>query len=264
MSTPLLELDRLTLGYTTSPVVRDLSLHVDAGQVVALLGPNGAGKSTTLRACSKLIDPMSGTIRFRGEDIAERSAVQIARSGLVQMSDERSVFRALTVEEHFKLRHRGQSIDKDVAFDYFPALRKLARRRAGLLSGGEQQMLGLGRALARRPQVLMVDELSLGLAPVIVKRLLPILRRYADETNSGVLLIEQHVQMALSIADHAYVLVHGDLILDGPADELARDRQLITASYMGDTADSSIGSAAGAAAGPNSDDHPNLQDANQP
>ena len=247
MSTPLLELDRLTLGYTSSPVVRDLSLTVGAGQVVSLLGPNGAGKSTTLRACSRLLEPMGGSIRFRGDDVADRTAVQVARSGLVQMSDERSVFRGLTVEEHFKIRHRGQSIDRAVAFDYFPALGKLAKRRAGLLSGGEQQMLGLGRALARKPAVLMVDELSLGLAPVIVQRLLPILRRYADETASGVLLIEQHVQMALSIADHAYVLVHGDLVLDGPADQLARDRHLIAASYMGDT-----------------DGHPDLQDANRP
>ncbi|GAA1795903.1 ABC transporter ATP-binding protein [Nocardioides hankookensis] len=253
MSTPLLELDRLTLGYTSSPVVRDLSLQVGAGQVISLLGPNGAGKSTTLRACSRLLDPMSGRVLFRGVDTADLSAVQVARQGLVQMSDERSVFRALTVEEHFKLRHRGQRLDKTVAYDYFPALAKLAKRRTGLLSGGEQQMLGLGRALARRPEVLMVDELSLGLAPVIVQRLLPILRRYADETSSGVLLIEQHVQMALSISDHAYVLVHGDLILDGPADQLARDRHLLTASYMGESGGQHAAS-----------EPTNLQDANKP
>lgn len=236
MTTPLLELDALTVGYTSAPVVRDLSLTVAAGTVVALLGPNGAGKTTTLRACSGLLTPQSGTVRYRGEDLAGRSAVEIARSGLVQMTDERSVFRALTVDEHLRIRHRGQRIDRDIAYDYFPELRRLARRRAGLLSGGEQQMLGLGRALARRPTVLMVDELSLGLAPVIVKRLLPILRRFADESGSGVLLIEQHVQMALSIADHGYVLVHGDVVLSALAADLARDRHLIAASYMGSRA----------------------------
>jgi branched-chain amino acid transport system ATP-binding protein len=125
-------------------------------------------------------------------------------------------------------------VDRDIAYEYFPALRTLAKRRAGLLSGGEQQMLGLGRALARRPRLLMVDELSLGLAPVIVKRLLPILRRFADDSGAGVLLIEQHVQMALSIADRGYVLVHGDVVLEADAGKLLLDRHLLTSSYMGE------------------------------
>src|SRR5918912_923382 len=138
---------------------------------------------------------MYGVIRFDGRDISGRSPVEVARSGLVQMSDSRSVFRGLTVDEHFRLRHRGQTLDRDIAYDYFPALQKLAKRRAGLLS---------------------------------------IVRRFADDTGAGVLLIEQHVQMALSVADRGYVLVHGDVVLEGDAERLTRDRHLLTASYMGE------------------------------
>ncbi|KAA9160724.1 ABC transporter ATP-binding protein [Amycolatopsis acidicola] len=237
MSTdPVLEVRNLTVGYTSAPVVRNLSLRVGSGEIVALLGPNGAGKTTTLRATSRLLPAHSGQILFRGETIGQRSAQQVARAGLVHMSDRRGIFPGLTVDEHFRLRHRGQKIDRELAYDHFPALRKLARRRAALLSGGEQQMLGLGRALARRPAVLLVDELSLGLAPVIVKRLLPILRRVATETGTGVLLVEQHVQMALETADRGCVLVHGDVVLSQDAPSLLKDRKLIMSSYLGEKA----------------------------
>ena len=234
MSDALLEVNRLTVGYTSAPVVRDLTVRVGAGEVVALLGPNGAGKTTTLLAISQLLEPVNGEIVFDGRAIVGRSPQNVARSGLVMMSDRRGIFPSLTVEEHFRLGYRGQKLDRDMAFSYFPALPALSKRRAGLLSGGEQQMLGLGRALARHPKMLLVDELSLGLAPVIVKRLLPILRRFAVDTGAGVLLVEQHVQMALQVSDRGYVLAHGDLVLQGAAAKLLADRHLLMASYMGE------------------------------
>jgi branched-chain amino acid transport system ATP-binding protein len=137
------------------------------------------------------------------------------------------------VAEHFRLGRRGDRIDADLAYAYFPALAGLANRPAGVLSGGEQQMLALGRALARKPALLLLDELSLGLAPVMVKRLLPVLRAFADATNCGVLLVEQHVQLALGVADRAYLMVHGEISDSHDAAELRRDRDLIHASYLG-------------------------------
>ncbi|WP_229880254.1 ABC transporter ATP-binding protein [Amycolatopsis bartoniae] len=230
----MLEVQNLSVGYTGVPVVRNLGLRIGRGEIAALLGPNGAGKTTTLRAISRLLPVQSGHILFDGEPVTNQTPQQVARSGLIHMSDRRGIFPNLTVEEHFRLRHRGQKINRDIAFDHFPVLRKLAKRRAALLSGGEQQMLGLGRALAREPKLLLVDELSLGLAPVIVKDLLPVLRRVVAETGAGVLLVEQHVQMALEIADHGHVLVHGDLAVSGDARSLRQDRKLIMSSYLGE------------------------------
>ena len=149
------------------------------------------------------------------------------------MPEDRSLFFELTVKENLRLGAAKGSADIDQALDYFPALKPILSRRAGLLSGGEQQMLAMGRALTVRPRLLMVDEMSLGLAPIIVERLLPVLRTIADETGAGVLVVEQHVHLALEVADRAYVLSHGNLALEGSAAELSENRHLLESSYMG-------------------------------
>jgi branched-chain amino acid transport system ATP-binding protein len=231
---PVLQLDGLSAGYDEAAVVRNLNLHVGAGEVVALLGPNGAGKTTTLRAISGLVRPMAGVIRVGGADIAGRSPTARTRIGIAHVPEGRGVFFGMTVAEHFRVGYRGERLDPDVAFGYFPALAKLADRRVGLLSGGEQQMLTLGRALSRKPRLLLLDELSLGLAPVIVEALLPVVATYANESGCAVLLVEQHIHIALTVAERAYVLSHGELVLHEPADTLRADHQLILSSYLGE------------------------------
>jgi ABC-type branched-subunit amino acid transport system ATPase component len=230
---PVLQLGGLSAGYDAAAVVRELDLYVGAGEVVALLGPNGAGKTTTLRAISGLVRPMAGMIRLGGADIAGRSPTARARLGIAHVPEGRGVFFGMTVGEHFRIGYRGERLDADVAFGYFPALAKLVDRRVGLLSGGEQQMLTLGRALARQPRLLLLDELSLGLAPVIVEQLLPVVATYARDSGCAVLLVEQHIQIALAVAERAYVLSHGELVVHESADVLRADHQLILASYLG-------------------------------
>lgn len=232
----ILEVTGLTAGYADAMAVRDLTMHVNTGEVVALLGSNGAGKSTTLRAVSGGLTAAAGHVVLSGVDITRRSAQAIARQGVVHMTDRRSIFHGLTVAEHLRLTYRGQRLDAELAYERFPALRALRNRRAGLLSGGEQQMLGLARALARRPRLLLVDEFSLGLAPVIVQRLLPLVRDYVRDTGAAAILVEQHVQLALAVSDRGYILAHGELILTQDADQLISNRALLAESYLGDQA----------------------------
>ena len=230
----VLALEGLTAGYEEAPVIRDLDLTVGEGEVVALLGANGAGKTTTLRAISGILHPMSGRIELAGEDLAGASISSRAKRGIAHVPESRGLFFGLTVAEHFRLGHRGEHLDADAAYKYFPALADLRDRRCGLLSGGEQQMLAVARALARRPNLLLLDELSLGLAPLIVERLLPVVKEYATDTGCAVLLVEQHIQLALTIADRGYVLSRGEVVLHERAEALRGNRDLLMASYFGE------------------------------
>jgi branched-chain amino acid transport system ATP-binding protein len=229
--TTLLELKGLDAGYRGMRVVRDLDLQVDAGEVVSLIGPNGAGKTTTLLTIAGLLRPIAGSISVFGEAVASMRPERITRLGVGYVPDDRGLVNSLSVAENLRLSARGRDLAH--AYDHFPELAVLAKRRAGLLSGGEQQMLAVARALITDPRLLLIDEMSMGLAPLIVKRLLPAVRDIAKHKDIGVLLVEQHVELALEVADRAYVLVHGELVREGPARELLEDPSTIEASYLG-------------------------------
>jgi len=240
MADAVLALTELTAGYDEAAVIRGVDVSVGAGEVVALLGPNGAGKTTTLRTISGLVKPMAGRVLLDGRDLARTSPSARAGLGIAHVPEGRGLFFGLTVADHFRLSPRKERLDVELAYEYFPALKELQARRAGLLSGGEQQMLAVGRALARRPRALLLDELSLGLAPVIVERLLPVVRQFAQERGCAVLLVEQHVHLALEVADRGYVLSHGEIVLHDDAARLRGDRQLLIASYLGEQAQASV------------------------
>jgi branched-chain amino acid transport system ATP-binding protein len=233
---PVLSIERLTAGYQGSLVIRDVDITVGPAELVALLGANGAGKTTTMRAVSGLTRPHSGTIRLHGSPLDSIAPARRARLGIAHVPEDKCLFAGLTVAEHLRLHHRGERLDEALVYRYFPALDPLRHRRVGLLSGGEQQMLALGRALARHPKLLLLDELSHGLAPIVVEQLGPVVRRYADESGCAILLVEQHISLALDIADRAYVMSRGRITTHRPASELRADRGLILASYLGEDA----------------------------
>jgi len=224
-----IEVDRLDAGYGRTPVVRGLTFTVSPGEVVALLGPNGAGKTTTLLTIAGLLPMLGGSVRVLSSPVSARAPERLARRGLGFVTEGRSLFPGLTVREHLRLA----TDDWSSAITWFPKLVDLLDRRAGLLSGGEQQMLALARALVARPRALLVDEMSLGLAPLIVHDLAATVRAVADELSIAVLLVEQHVPVALAIADRAVVLRHGEAVLTASAAELREQPDVLRGAYLG-------------------------------
>jgi branched-chain amino acid transport system ATP-binding protein len=227
MSDTLIEARGMSAGYGKMAVVREVDLRVDAGEVVALIGANGAGKTTTLLTLAGELAPMEGEVHFLGKPTRSPMHAR-CRDGLGYVTEGRSVIMDMSVADNLKLA----AVPPAVAFDYFPALEMIMDRRAGLCSGGEQQMLSLARALGRHPKVLLADELSLGLAPIIVTNLLKAVRDAADERGVGVLLVEQHVRQALKIADRVHVMERGHIVLSGTAQEVVGQLDKIEAAYL--------------------------------
>ncbi len=234
--TALLEARGLTAGYGQTAVLHGLDFAVEEGGVTALLGANGAGKTTTLRAVCGMVR-VGGEILLGGERIDGRATEDIARRGIAHVPDGRGTFMELTVEENFRLgaylrRDPEVAADFDRMFGYFPRLQQRWRQQAGTLSGGEQQMLAIARALLLRPRLLLLDEPSFGLAPLIVQEIFAIMRRIRADQGVSILLVEQNANLALDIADRAYLLETGRIVIAGPAAEIRQD-EAIRRSYLG-------------------------------
>jgi branched-chain amino acid transport system ATP-binding protein len=217
---PRLRVQDLTAGYGGPPVVRSLSLHVAPGEAVALLGRNGAGKTTTLLAAAGALRPVSGLVEIDGRAVTGRPAFQVARHGLSLVPQGRRIFPTLSVHENLTLGRRG---DLDAVLGLFPVLRERARQPGTALSGGEQQMLAIGRALMTGPRILLLDEPSEGLAPAVVRDIGGLIGRVRREQGMSILLAEQRLSLALDVADRVYVLERGELVHQAAATEFAGD-----------------------------------------
>ena len=233
----LLDVANVSAGYGRLEVIRGIDLTVHAGEVVACIGANGAGKTTTLRAISGIVHARTGRVTFGGKNITGASPERIARMGLAHIPEGRGLFPNLTVEDTLRLAldTTGARVKMDVAFDTFPRLKQRRHQAVGTLSGGEQQMVAMARAILARPRLLMIDEMSQGLAPTIVRQLFEMIEVFREQ-GIAVLLVEQFVESALEVADRAYVFEHGTIAHEAPADELKRDRTVVAGAYLGASA----------------------------
>jgi branched-chain amino acid transport system ATP-binding protein len=233
----LLEIQNVSSGYGEVQILWDVSLKLERGKLTAMVGSNGAGKTTLLRTVSGLIRPWQGTIAFDGRDVTRISAHAKASEGLVMVPEGRQLFPSMTVYENLEMgaftkrakAHFQENLEK--VYDMLPRLKERAAQKAGTLSGGEQQMLAVARGLMAQPEVLMFDELSLGLAPLLVLNLFELLQRLKDE-GLTMLLVEQNVQMALAVSEYGYVLAEGRVELEGPSRDLARNEH-VRQAYLG-------------------------------
>ncbi|MCG8338211.1 MAG: ABC transporter ATP-binding protein [Proteobacteria bacterium] len=237
MSETVLNINDLNTHYGKIHALRGISLSVEKGKIIALLGANGAGKSTTLKAISSLVDVTSGSIDFMGDDITKLPAHEVVNKGLIHVPEGRHIFKGMTIRENLDL---GSFTLKDDAerkrrmqhvFEMFPILDDRQNGDAALLSGGEQQMLAIGRAMMTEPRLLLLDEPSMGLAPFLVQNIMKIVKRLNNE-GTTILLVEQNAKVALKIADYGYVLENGKIVIEGPAEELQQDESIIKA-YLG-------------------------------
>jgi len=229
----LFECHRLEAGYGRVSIVRPFDLNAEPGTIVAVLGPNGAGKTTLLSTIAGLLPRQGGTVAIVGRELKSGRPALASRAGIVLVPDDRALFSTLTVRDNLRAAAGRRGAPLEDMLSVFPALEARWNVLAGALSGGEQQMLAVARALVQRPRVLLIDEMSMGLAPVVVERVLPVVRRIADENEAVVVLVDQHVGLALEVADDAVVLVHGEVVLRGRAADLRCDQRRLEAAYLG-------------------------------
>jgi len=233
----LLEVENLNVYYGAIHALQGVSFNVEQGEIVTLIGANGAGKSTTLRTISGLLRPRQGTVRFKDTDITMMPADRIVRMGISHVPEGRKIFAPLTVRENLEMGAYTRDDKAEIqasmnaVFDHFPRLRERISQLGGTLSGGEQQMLATGRGLMSRPSLLLMDEPSMGLSPILVEEIFKIIKEI-NETGTSILLVEQNALMALSIANRAYVLETGRIVLSGDAKKVAENPQ-VKAAYLG-------------------------------
>ena len=232
----LLDLRQLSVAYGGIQAVKGLNLHLNEGELVSLIGANGAGKTTTLKAICGLLAPQSGEVLYQGRSLKGQGAWDLVAQGLVMVPEGRGIFTRMTIDENLRMgaylrRDREVNTDMESVYQRFPRLKERHRQLAGTLSGGEQQMLAMGRALLARPKLLLLDEPSMGLAPLMVDKIFEVITDIARQ-GVTVLLVEQNAHRALEIANRAYVMDSGELVLEGPAQSLLNDPQ-VQAAYLG-------------------------------